>query len=255
MGSDPPCELLQWDSDFFGRRIARASANTLDKSALAGIEGWCDLHKIDCLYFLADPADPLTTRLAETSGFRLVDIRVTLDRPVQGGSTLGSCRTKIRGSLESDISALRTIARTSHRDSRFYFDGNFPAVLCDALYEAWIEKSCRGWAQNVLVAEDEGKPVGYVTCHLATGGIGRIGLVGVEAEAQSKGFGKELVGQSLHWFARQGVATVSVVTQGRNVRAQRLYQRCGFVTRSVDLWYHRWFIEKWRTDGTATDSV
>jgi ribosomal protein S18 acetylase RimI-like enzyme len=33
---------------------------------------------------------------------------------------------------------------------------------------------------------------------------------------------------------------VSVVTQGRNVAAQRLYQRAGFVTASTQLWYHRW---------------
>jgi len=32
-----------------------------------------------------------------------------------------------------------------------------------------------------------------------------------------------------------------VVTQGRNLAAQRLYQRNGFVTASLQLWYHRWF--------------
>jgi hypothetical protein len=31
-----------------------------------------------------------------------------------------------------------------------------------------------------------------------------------------------------------------VVTQARNVPAQRLYQKCGFITRSVELWFHRW---------------
>jgi RimJ/RimL family protein N-acetyltransferase len=45
----------------------------------------------------------------------------------------------------------------------------------------------------------------------------------------------------MSWFAGQDIKTVHVVTQGRNTRAQRLYQRCGFVTRSMELWYHRWF--------------
>ena len=244
MDADSLCEYLEWDSDFFGRRIARAIVTSLNEKTLAAVQYWCDLHRIDCLYFLADSADLLATRLAESNKFRLVDIRVTLDRPVKGKPALGSCQTKIRGSLEQDITALRAIARTSHRDSRFYFDGNFPISLCDALFETGSDKSCRGWAQNVLVAEDEGKPVGYVTCHLAAPETGRIGLISVGDKAQGKGLGKELVGQALRWFARQGVVTVSVVTQGRNVRAQRLYQRCGFVTRTIELWYHRWFFEK-----------
>jgi hypothetical protein len=39
----------------------------------------------------------------------------------------------------------------------------------------------------------------------------------------------------------RGAATVSVVTQGRNVRAQRIYQQFGMRTRSLELWYHRWW--------------
>ena len=34
---------------------------------------------------------------------------------------------------------------------------------------------------------------------------------------------------------------MKVVTQGRNIAGQRLYQRCGFLTRSVELWYHKWY--------------
>jgi ribosomal protein S18 acetylase RimI-like enzyme len=32
----------------------------------------------------------------------------------------------------------------------------------------------------------------------------------------------------------------TVVTQGRNIASQRLYQKHGFVTQSIQLWYHRW---------------
>jgi dTDP-4-amino-4,6-dideoxy-D-galactose acyltransferase len=34
--------------------------------------------------------------------------------------------------------------------------------------------------------------------------------------------------------------SVTGATQGRNIVMQRLFQKCGFVTRSVELWYHRW---------------
>jgi hypothetical protein len=45
----------------------------------------------------------------------------------------------------------------------------------------------------------------------------------------------------LSWAAREDAKRAVVITQGRNVRAQRLYQRSGFVTASSQLWYHRWF--------------
>jgi hypothetical protein len=32
-----------------------------------------------------------------------------------------------------------------------------------------------------------------------------------------------------------------VVTQGNNLAAQRLYQTCGFLSRDLQLWYHKWY--------------
>jgi hypothetical protein len=32
------------------------------------------------------------------------------------------------------------------------------------------------------------------------------------------------------------------VTQGRNLAAQRLYQRTGFLIRDLQLWYHKWYL-------------
>jgi ribosomal protein S18 acetylase RimI-like enzyme len=92
----------------------------------------------------------------------------------------------------------------------------------------------------VLVALDTGKPVGYISCHLK-GQIGQIGLLGVSANAQGKGYGSQLIEAAFCWFAEHGAGEVSVVTQGRNVGAQRVYQKYGFLTKSVHLWYHRWF--------------
>lgn len=104
---------------------------------------------------------------------------------------------------------------------------------------------------------------GYVTCHLAehagstTGGgpsgrlgsanrrgaaarLGSIGLIGVGARHRGSGLGAALVAAALDWLAAHGAGRAEVVTQGANVAAQRLYQRAGFVTREVGLWYHLW---------------
>jgi dTDP-4-amino-4,6-dideoxy-D-galactose acyltransferase len=109
------------------------------------------------------------------------------------------------------------------------------------LYAVWIEQSVKGYADFVLVAELDGQPAGFVTCHLKPGEIGDIGLIAVDAACQGRGLGQQLVTSALRAFSDRGPRIVTVVTQGRNIRSQRLYQKCGFVIRRVDLWYHKWF--------------
>lgn len=236
------CQILEWDSEFFECRIARATVGRLTGDLIEHILSWCDAHTIDCLYFLADASDETTVRLAERNNFCLVDVRVVLARQLDKeiSPNIRIPRGRIRPALLDDIPALRPIARISHRDSRFCFDSNFEAERSDHMFEIWIEKSCRGYADAVLVADREGQPIGYVTCKLQEGAEGQIGLCGVTPEAQGHGFGQQLVQESLRWFAGRGVKRVTVVTQGRNSAAQRLYQRCGFITESMQLWYHRW---------------
>jgi dTDP-4-amino-4,6-dideoxy-D-galactose acyltransferase len=140
------------------------------------------------------------------------------------------------------LPALRAIAARSHHDSRFYFDHHFDGAACDRFYQTWIENSFRGFAQAVLVAESDGQPAGYVTCHLRTP-ESQLGLLGVAEAHHGRGLGTKLVRAFLTWSRQNAATHATVVTQGRNVRAQRLYQRNGFVSASFQFWYHRWFSE------------
>ena len=237
------CQYRDWDSEFFGDRIAQITVNRLTPKDMDTIMRWCAAQTIDCLYFFAETDDGETVSIAESNRFNLVDIRITLEKhlarnPVPEHEFSNGI---IRLSTSGDISSLKAIASKSYQDSRFYYDPNFPNARCEALYETWIEKSCQGYADTVLVAELEGQPIGYVSCHLLDQVTGKIGLVGLSVDAQGKGFGKRLIHASLQWFAKQGTEQVTVVTQGRNVKAQRLYQKWGFLTQSVQLVYHRWF--------------
>jgi len=235
------CRYREWDSQFFGRRIAEVLGRRLSPEQVPEVLAWCTQQAIDCLYFLADPDDAETVRMAEDSRFRLVDIRLTLATPIaslapERGWELACVRTAVA----RDVSALKAVAATGHRISRFYYDGHFPGARCDALYETWIEKSCNGYAEAVLVLDVGGRAGGYISCHLREGGVGQIGLMGVANDLHGQGGGSRLVQASLAWFAERGCREVIVVTQARNCRAQRLYQRAGFVTRTTQLWYHRW---------------
>ena len=140
-------------------------------------------------------------------------------------------------------SPLHEIAR-AELDQLIQAKGIKPPEQCSALYQTWIRRSClEDYADAVWVAEIAGQPAGYVTCHLdQQAKDGSIGLVGIAEQARGQKVGEQLVKRALDWFAGQGMATVSVVTQGSNIAAQRLYQKCGFASRSLQLWYHKWYV-------------
>lgn len=230
--------VLDWDSNFFGFRIAQAVPDRLTEPLASDAVAWCAANDVRCLYFLAAPGDPETESAAGKYGFHPVDVRVTMDRDLN--DAIPAPQGPIRPHRAGDLPALRDIAAVSHRDSRFYFDGRFPRERCDALYRTWIERSCQGYAREVLVAERHSEPVGYITCHLSDDGAGSIGLIAVGEGARGAGAGRDLVNASLDWFARNNAASVTVVTQERNAAAQRLYGGCRFRTRATAIWYHYW---------------
>jgi dTDP-4-amino-4,6-dideoxy-D-galactose acyltransferase len=166
-----------------------------------------------------------------------VDVRVTLDRASAEPAGLAD---GIRPALPEELPELIAIASESHTDSRFYADPGFPRERCAALYRTWIEKGHSDFASEVLVAERDSRPGGYVVCE-RSGDTGRIGLLAVAPWTRGRGAGRSLVNASVAWFQRERIPRITVVTQGRNVSAQRLYQSCGFLTCSVQLWFHRWF--------------
>src|SRR5436305_6324202 len=125
----PPWEILLWDSGFFACRIGRLNGGRLDAALLSAVDAWCREEAIDCLYFLADAEDPVVARTAEAAGFRLVDLRVTLDRemaalalpPVPDPAP----HPTIRPARPEDLPALRRIAAAGPRHSRLYADPGF----------------------------------------------------------------------------------------------------------------------------------
>lgn len=213
----------------------------MTEQELESVCDWCREERIDCLYLLADPAETEGLRRLEKRGFRLVDTRVTLKRSdTSPPAPLRLPRGRFRPALDSDVAGLREIARTSHRNTRFSSDGHFPAPLCDSLYERWIERSCRGQADRVLVAEWERALAGYITCHREGSKDGRIGLFAVDQDARGNGIGAGLIREAIRWFRSEGLTDILVATQGDNEPAQRAYRKEGFLAESVRFWFHYW---------------
>lgn len=233
-----PCTFLDWDTEFWGVRIARVEGDTLTEERAREVDDWAARNRIDCVYFLARSDQAATAHTAERAGYQLMDVRVQLkcepdDRTMATG---------LRESRPADLPALSAIARVSHRGTRFYADPRFPDRRCDDLYGVWIERSCAGWADVVLVAEHQNRPAGYVSCHVDDArSAGSIGLIAVAETARRLGLGRALVDSVVAWCAERGLHAVSVVTQGGSVRALRLYETSGFGIDSLGLWFHKWY--------------
>jgi dTDP-4-amino-4,6-dideoxy-D-galactose acyltransferase len=236
--TDSPCRFLEWDSEFFGRRIARVTAAEITGEEMERIRRWAQAEAIDCLYYLADANDTDSIRVVEDAGFRITDVRITRERSLDGER--GELPEDVDFFREEDVPALGAIASSSHGTSRFYHDHHFSRERCDALYRTWIANACAGRADCVLVVRREGRAVGYMTCVIESPTTGSLGLGAVSTAERGRSLGERLSRGAIRWFANSDLERVRVVSQARNVEASRLWERLGFQTLSVEHWYHLW---------------
>ena len=110
MSESAPCTLLEWDSEFFGFRIARVGGGRLTPKKMHGVLTWCEENFIECLYFLADSDHMGTLHLAERYQFSLVDIQVELQRRLSEPSSQSALSStgsiQIRSLHPGDIPSL-----------------------------------------------------------------------------------------------------------------------------------------------------
>lgn len=240
-GDDSPAWVrLPWDSDHFGIPIGRLLPSSVSEGDLSTALRSVEDAGIRCLYWLSDSSDS-QLEVAHRAGFKMVDVRVELE--VQIGSTTAPPEDQltIRVADESDLEPLKLLASRSHLNTRFYSDGGFAIDRADALYAAWIDRSFQDPSQVVAVSGPPGEPHGYIAFGISEAGAGAIGLIAVDESHRASGLGSGLVTAALSRLAWLGAEQVTVVTQGSNEAAQRLYTKLGFSERHRSVWFHRWF--------------
>jgi dTDP-4-amino-4,6-dideoxy-D-galactose acyltransferase len=234
----PPIERLEWDSDFFGFGVGRVTAARLAPRDAAGCARRARELGLRCLYFLADPGDPESWREAIGAGFDPIDIRVELDRELPlAGQT--SPDRELAG--EGDLPALIHLARGAFAESRFFRDPRFPAGKAEELFSLWIRRGVSHSDGFTVLSRSSGEPSGFVSARMTSIESGRIELVAIAPAHRGQGIGLRLLDACMGELARRGARRICVVTQGSNAAAQRLYERAGFRTRSVGIWFHGWY--------------
>ncbi len=227
---------LAWDSSFFGFPIARVTGGVLTSDQLDDVVAQSRKRGVRCLYLLAE--DDRTSLLAQERDFRMCDVRITLDRRLDG--VCGErAQIAIGRACPEQRQPLDQCVRERFEASRFFTDPRFSNDQARDLFSAFLE---RGFDAGDRVTLTDADARGFVICHMQPErGTGSIELIGVVASAEGTGLAEALMHAAHNEFIAAGLGRSEVVTQARNVSAQRLYQRLGYRTRESALWLHRWF--------------
>lgn len=229
--------ILDWDSRFFGLRIAQIDPPSGEQD-VARFLAVAREQSVDCLFCLVRAEALAQQWLLESAGFVARDLRLEFHRSV---SPIATDESDLRRWIPGDVDALARIAATAFHATRYAADPRFPRDAVARLYDTWLRNSCAGFADEVLVLGPPGAAQGFVTLHAAPSSReARIGLIAVAGDCRGSGAGRRLVEGAVDWAQRRDCHELRVITQGNNVAAQRLYQRCGFVTLSAQTWYHAW---------------
>jgi ribosomal protein S18 acetylase RimI-like enzyme len=232
----PAVARLPWDTDYFGFEVGRLEgAGDRDRMASALAAG--DAAGIECTYLLVPGDDHRRLAAAQELGFRVVDVRTELARPVQPQDRDGAGPGSIAG--PDDAAWVEELAAGRFAHSRFVADGRFPLEAAHGLFRRWVQRGFSSAGQEVLVLPER---AGFVI----VGCDGRRGSIELIAAGPSapRGSGAALLQIAHRHMLEAGCTVADVVTQATNVPALRLYERAGYRVTASSYWLHRWRSER-----------
>jgi len=233
-------KILDWDSRFFGYKVASVQASDLKHDKLVKILS--DLKKESCklVYCFVDPADEVTNNTIHKLSGMLVDEKVTYY--IQGFEENHSLTSgQIQPYTITYPSArIKDLALQSGIYSRFKVDPGFRNNEYENLYTEWIVKSVdKSFADEILVYFDDNEEKGFISLS-AKNNIGSIGLLAVDERERGKSIGKKLINATFVYFINNAVGEIEVVTQKANRTACAFYESQGFKVKSITNVYHIW---------------
>lgn len=232
--------LLPWDTEVFGFGVAKLLPSRLSLAQLQNqLFELKTQYQIRLVYWASDPTDEKSQQAAIAANGVLVDEKTTFwqvipQRLVKQAETITAFT---QATIPED---LFTIAYLIGEQSRFGQDSQMPDHIYRKVYRRWLQNSVnRTQAQEVLVFTEAQTMIGFVTLGIKNH-RGDIGLIGVAAQFHGRGVGRALVNAAQHYFQRQGVRELQVVTQRHNQPACALYQSTGFKIEQAENFYHFW---------------
>lgn len=240
---------LDWDTCELGIPTARldvlevsgahAEARNQKLELLSLVLDECREAGIRYLSARVDTGNLTSIHALEKTGFELIDGIQTF--AISLGLNHSTVPPDTRLFAPQDLPLVLEIGRTAFAFDRFHADPVLLPKVADQINESWTRNCCLGIsADSVLVAEEEGRVASYVACRTDhEKGSGIIVLVATAEWARQRGAARRVSSAALHWFSAQGLKSVEVGTQLRNIPAARLYESLGFRLIRTSLTFRR----------------
>ncbi|MFC1888819.1 GNAT family N-acetyltransferase [Thermodesulfobacteriota bacterium] len=236
--------LFHFDEERFGMRSARAYIDSPE--ALYESETFCRTHSVRFLVARV-PADWIRIiQQMEQAGFLLMDTLVYYNRDLTR-SPLPSdeCEIPIRLIRKGEEETIGAIAKQTYKRyfGHYHADPRLDSAKCDEGYVDWAYRSCidKNMADEVLVAEQDGKIVGFVTLRANDDIEGEVVVGGVIPEAREKGIYRSFILNAMKRFQKKGLKQTLVSTQIINVAVQKVWARLGFEFLTSFYTFHKWY--------------
>jgi GNAT superfamily N-acetyltransferase len=228
---------LEWDTEFFKKKIGTLMFDKVPEMGLGKVleEARSDDYK----YIVCQLKSPqlATINLLEAHKFYLSDVGVTWEMRVEEylskveKSGLDSHAPVSKAGVK-DIPELQEMIKPMFPNSRFYSDPFFSHEEADNLHDVWIENSVLGKAAD-LALHIPGK--GFVTCKKREDKVGEVILIGVKDGFRGENLGRVLMNSSVEWFSKNGIKSIKIKTQLKNVAAMNFYRKLGFSIDGYDM--------------------
>ncbi|WP_051935900.1 GNAT family N-acetyltransferase [Salegentibacter sp. Hel_I_6] len=214
-------EVLDWDSDFFGVKVAKIDPKLKIENYNKLIQN-LDKENIELAYFNSDFVLP-SSDLYEV---------IKLDNKIALSKKLGTRKDFHPGirfyTNSTPTPEMFQLSKRIARRSKFYDDANISKKKVYELYELWLDKSVKGiLADAVIVYEENGVILGLVSIKINEKNEGIIPLLGVDAKHEGKSISFYLMAAVETYLLENNCEVLISSTQAQNLKALKVYERFG----------------------------
>ena len=240
-------EILPWDTQFFGYRIARIYYRQCRNIPSQHISRYLADEEIALVYCILEDSHTVSDdeiSRAETLASSLGDIfqqeKIIFSKPFQGSSSGDLPPLVFEYSSGSINEQLLNLAYEAGIYSRYRLDPHFKQNEFKRLYSEWMKNSLsHTFADKVYAARENNRILGMITLKKKNSSMA-IGLISVAKEARGKHIGTSLIEAAEYYAGTQHTASITVATQASNAAAAAFYRKCGFRQLKKDCVFHIW---------------